>query len=85
MCLTLLFFPVVRKVNAKICYNITDGAGKSAAKWVLDLKKGSNPSLTKVTGAVKVDMTLTVKDDDMIALAQGQLNPQPVHAVVINA
>ena len=53
-----------------------DGKGASAAKWLLDLKKGGTPSLAKITGAAKADMTLTVKDDDMIALAQGQLNPQ---------
>ena len=27
-------------------------------------------------GNPKADMTLTVKDDDMVALAMGQLNPQ---------
>lgn len=60
---------LVRKTNGRIQWNIKS----PDAQWHLDLKSG-NGSLTQ--GSKAADITITVKDEDFFALAQGKLNPQ---------
>jgi putative sterol carrier protein len=43
--------------------------------WNLDLKS-STPTLTQ--GEKKSDVTITVSDDDFVAISQGKLNSQQV-------
>ncbi|TMW62354.1 hypothetical protein Poli38472_009847 [Pythium oligandrum] len=59
---------LAKKVNGVIQFNITPGGA-----WNLDLKSAS-PLLT--AGQKKADVTLTVSDDDFVAIATGKLNPQ---------
>ncbi|DBA04300.1 TPA: hypothetical protein N0F65_002062 [Lagenidium giganteum] len=57
-----------KKVNGIYQFNITPGGA-----WNLDLKSAS-PSLTEE--AKKADVTITVSDDDFVAIASGKLNAQ---------
>ncbi|KAF1329494.1 Peroxisomal multifunctional enzyme type 2, partial [Globisporangium splendens] len=59
---------LAKKVNGVIQFNVTPGGA-----WNLDLKSAS-PSLTE--GEKKADVTITVGDDDFIAIATGKLNAQ---------
>uniref|UniRef100_K3X5T6 SCP2 domain-containing protein n=1 Tax=Globisporangium ultimum (strain ATCC 200006 / CBS 805.95 / DAOM BR144) TaxID=431595 RepID=K3X5T6_GLOUD len=59
---------LAKKVNGIIQFNVTPGGA-----WNLDLKSAS-PSLTE--GEKKADVTITVSDDDFIAIATGKLNAQ---------
>lgn len=60
---------MAKKIKGVIQFIITPGGA-----WVVDLKNG-NGSVTQGK-AKKADMTLTVKDDDMVAIAEGKLNAQ---------
>lgn len=59
---------LANKVKGVIQFNITPGGA-----WNLDLKSAT-PSLTE--GEKKADVTITVGDDDFIAIATGKLNAQ---------
>lgn len=62
---------LVKKIKGIICYKIT---GNPSGSWTLDLKNGSG-SLEK-DSTKKADMTITIKDDDMMDLVSGKLNGQ---------
>lgn len=59
---------LAKKVKGVIQFNITPGGA-----WNLDLKSVT-PALTE--GEKKADVTITVGDDDFIAIATGKLNAQ---------
>ncbi|XP_045483178.1 peroxisomal multifunctional enzyme type 2 [Harmonia axyridis] len=62
-----------KSVGGVFLYKITKD-GKEAKQWTMDLKNAS-----VYEGApkdVKANTTLTISDDDFLALAQGKLNPQ---------
>ncbi|KAF4323198.1 hypothetical protein BBO99_00002782 [Phytophthora kernoviae] len=59
---------MAKKVKGIIQFDIT-GAGK----WNLDLKSAT-PALTE--GTKKADVTITVADEDFVAIAMGKLNAQ---------
>ena len=63
---------LLRQVKGVIQFIITPGGA-----WVVDLKNG-NGSVTEGKANGKVDMTLTVSDADMVAIASGKLNAQQV-------
>lgn len=65
---------LVKKVNAVFGWEITKD-GKKAAQWTIDLKSGSG-SLHKGPYSGKVDVTMTVSDEDFMEVVQGKLNPQ---------
>eukprot|EP00948_MAST-09A_sp_MAST-9A-sp1_P001112 g1112.t1 len=62
---------LVKKIKGVIAWDIKD-SGNGAGKWIIDLKKG-NGAVHEGSGP-KPDVTLTLKDDDMIAMAEGKLN-----------
>ncbi|XP_035235660.1 peroxisomal multifunctional enzyme type 2 [Anguilla anguilla] len=65
---------MVRKVNAVFGWEITK-AGSVAAQWTIDLKSGEG-SLHKGPFGGKVDVTLTLSDEDFMDVVLGKLNPQ---------
>uniref|UniRef100_A0A6Q2ZL68 Hydroxysteroid (17-beta) dehydrogenase 4 n=1 Tax=Esox lucius TaxID=8010 RepID=A0A6Q2ZL68_ESOLU len=67
---------MVKKVNAVFGWEITKG-GNTVAQWTIDLKTG-NGALHQGPYSGKPDVTFTVSDEDFMAVAQGQLNPQKV-------
>lgn len=78
---------LVKKVNGIIQFNI-NGSGSTAtpaAVFVLNLKTGAG-SLSKGAppSGVSPDLTLTISDDDFVALSEGKLNPQTVSDYTVN-
>ena len=67
----------LRQVKGVIQFIVNPGGA-----WVVDLKNGSG-SVTEGKASGKVDMTLTVSDADMVAIASGKLNPQQVRAFAV--
>lgn len=65
---------LVKKVNAVFGWEITKD-GKNVAQWTIDLKNGSG-SLHKGPYSGKVDVTITVSDEDFMEVVLGKLNPQ---------
>lgn len=53
-------------------FNLTNAAGEQKS-WVIDLKNGSG-SVSE--GTAKADTTLSMKDDDYVAMANGKLDSQ---------
>jgi 3-hydroxyacyl-CoA dehydrogenase/3a,7a,12a-trihydroxy-5b-cholest-24-enoyl-CoA hydratase len=70
---------LVKKVNGVIQFTVTTGspAGPTVATYVLDLKKGAGSLKEGAPAAgTKVDLVLTLTDDDLLALGTGELNAQ---------
>nr|XP_054756416.1 peroxisomal multifunctional enzyme type 2-like [Lytechinus pictus] len=65
---------LVKKVNGVIQFNITSN-GKVAAVWTFDLK-GTGAVYQGEPKSGKANATVTVSDDDFVALASGALQPQ---------
>lgn len=63
---------LAKKVGVIYQWNITKG-GKTAGVWTLDLKS-SPPSVYRGEPKSKPGCTLTVSDDDVVALATGKLD-----------
>ena len=64
---------LVKAVGAVYQWNITQG-GKVAAQWTVDLKNGSG-AVKDGAASPKADCTLTLADDDLMALFAGTLDP----------
>lgn len=65
---------LVKKVKGVYCFVVTGGPNGSQSKWIVDAKNGSG-SVTK-DGTAKADCTVTMKDEDLMGLMSGSLNPQ---------
>ncbi|XP_030832764.1 peroxisomal multifunctional enzyme type 2-like [Strongylocentrotus purpuratus] len=65
---------LVKKVNGIIQYNITSD-GKVAGVWTIDLK-GQGAVYVGEPKSGKADVTVTISDEDFVALASGSLKPQ---------
>ncbi|XP_072050922.1 peroxisomal multifunctional enzyme type 2-like isoform X3 [Amphiura filiformis] len=73
-------FPdMTKKLKGVFLYNI-NVKKKLAAQWTIDLKKGASVYRGEPKGGVKPDVTLTVEDEDFIALAMGQLRPETAYS-----
>jgi len=63
----------VKKIKGVFCFKVKNAGGQEGT-WVVDVKNG--------TGAVKydckdkADTTITMKDEDLVALMLGKMNPQ---------
>ncbi|KAI8518936.1 SCP2 sterol-binding domain-containing protein 1 [Branchiostoma belcheri] len=66
---------LVKKVNAIFLWNIMKDK-KQAAQWTVDLKTGSGSVYKGTPKQGKPDTTITMSDDDFIALVSGKLNGQ---------
>ncbi|KAL5005553.1 hypothetical protein ScPMuIL_019009 [Solemya velum] len=64
---------LAKSINAVFFWNINKG-GKTASQWTLDMKKGD--VYRGEPRENKAQCTITVNDEDMMALAQGKLNAQ---------
>ncbi|XP_038151042.1 non-specific lipid-transfer protein-like, partial [Cyprinodon tularosa] len=65
---------LVKKVGGVFAFNVKDGPNGKQATWVVDVKNGKG-SVTNDPGK-KADCTLSIGDEDLLALMTGKLNPQ---------
>lgn len=61
-------------LDAVVKFDIIDGPDAASKTWVVDLKDGHNTISNDAEA--EADVTITVKDEDMVDLASGALNPQ---------
>lgn len=69
----------VKRMKGVIAFHVTNGADGSSGTWVVDLKNGNGSISFLEKGkksSTKVDMTLTIKDDDLVDMASGDLDGQ---------
>merc|ERR1712223_1380198 len=64
---------LVKKVKGIFGFKIKDANGKEHL-WIVDAKNGSGK--VEFNGKVKPDVTLSLKDADLVDLMTGKLNPQ---------
>jgi sterol carrier protein 2 len=62
----------VKKINGIFCFKVKSGNNEGV--WVVDVKNGNG--CVKFDPAGKGDATISMDDDNLIALMTGQLNPQ---------
>ncbi|XP_056452441.1 sterol carrier protein 2 [Gadus chalcogrammus] len=65
---------LVKKVRGVFAFQVSDGPEGRDGRWVVDAKNGSG-SVTNDPEA-KADCTLSIGDEDLLALMTGKLNPQ---------
>ena len=75
---TSLSADVVKQVNAVYQWNVTSD-GKLAGQWAVDLKTGAG-AITEGVAKAKADCTLTLDDNDLVALFNGSLDATKVRA-----
>eukprot|EP00093_Oithona_nana_P009637 09637.XXX_453103_457080_1 [CDS] Oithona nana genome sequencing. len=64
---------LVKKVKGVFAFKVKDTNGNEVV-WIVDAKNGSGK--VEVNGKDKPDVTLSLKDADLVALMTGKLNPQ---------
>uniref|UniRef100_A0A8C5CTW5 Sterol carrier protein 2 n=1 Tax=Gadus morhua TaxID=8049 RepID=A0A8C5CTW5_GADMO len=64
---------LVKKVRGVFAFQVSDGPEGREGRWVVDAKNGSG-SVTN--DPAKADCTLSIGDEDLLALMTGKLNPQ---------
>merc|ERR1712241_53727 len=64
---------LVKKVKGVFGFKVKDSNGNEVV-WIVDAKNGSGK--VEVNGKDKPDVTLSLKDEDLVALMTGKLNPQ---------
>ncbi|KAF9182228.1 hypothetical protein BGZ51_003057 [Haplosporangium sp. Z 767] len=65
----------VKKVKGIFQFNVKNNAGQTAT-WTFDLKTGNGAMHKGTIAGVKPDITIDIKDDDFVALAEGKANGQ---------
>ncbi|KAG0254466.1 hypothetical protein BG011_005768 [Mortierella polycephala] len=65
----------VKKVKGIFQFNVKNNAGQTAT-WTFDLKTGNGAMHKGAIAGVKPDITIDIKDDDFVALAEGKANGQ---------
>ncbi|KAG0327427.1 hypothetical protein BGZ99_007647 [Dissophora globulifera] len=65
----------VKKVKGVFQFNVKNNAGQ-VATWTFDLKTGNGAMHKGTVAGVKPDITIDIKDDDFVALAEGKANGQ---------
>merc|ERR1711915_1162330 len=65
---------LVGKVNGVYSFKVKEGPGGSMGSWLVDAKHGEGKVV--FNGADKPDVTLTLKDQDLLDLMTGKLNSQ---------
>ena len=61
---------LVKKLKGVVLFDITDGEA-----WTVDLKNGAG-SVTKGKAAGKIDLTMSISDENFFLLGNGDLNAQ---------
>lgn len=64
---------LIERVRGIYCFKVTNSSGKEGM-WIIDAKNGKGSVTFYGTG--KPDVTFTMKDDDVVELISGKLNPQ---------
>jgi len=70
---------VVKRMKGTIAFHVTHGSGGSSGTWIVDLKHGDGSITFLEKGkkpSTKIDMTLTIKDRDLVDMASGDLDGQ---------
>ena len=65
---------LVQKIGAVFHFEVTPDAGGEPVVYTVDLKNGDG-SITKGRQGT-ADATFCIKDDDLVQVSQGKLNPQ---------
>ncbi|KAE8291220.1 Non-specific lipid-transfer protein [Larimichthys crocea] len=65
---------LVKKIGGVFAFKVKDGPGGKEATWIVDVKNGKG-SVTNDPGQ-KADCTLSMSDEDLLALMTGKLNAQ---------
>lgn len=64
---------LIERVRGIYCFKVVNSSGKEGM-WIIDAKNGKGSVTFYGTG--KADVTFTMKDDDVVELISGKLNPQ---------
>ena len=64
---------LTKKVKGTFLFNVTGGPSGASATWLVDAK-GTEGVKSAVPPASKADCTITISDDNMVAMAAGKLN-----------
>ena len=65
---------LVSKVKGVYLFKVKGGPGGAEGLWILDAKNGSGS--VEFEGKTKPDVTLIIKDSDLVDLMSGKLNSQ---------
>ncbi|XP_077981352.1 sterol carrier protein 2-like [Glandiceps talaboti] len=65
---------VVKKMKAVYAFKVTHGPGGKTRTYIVDVKNGNGS--VEVDANKKGDCTITMKDEDMVGMMTGTLNPQ---------
>ncbi|GJJ67883.1 hypothetical protein EMPS_00229 [Entomortierella parvispora] len=65
----------VKKVKGVFQFNVKNSANQTAT-WTFDLKSGTGAMHKGTVAGLKPDITIDLKDDDFVALAEGKANGQ---------
>jgi F420-dependent oxidoreductase-like protein len=68
---------LAQRMNAIFQFNIT---GEPGGAWVVDLKENPGVRAGTVDGPGGADVTITMQDDDFVAMTSGDLNPMSAFA-----
>ncbi|XP_060685777.1 sterol carrier protein 2 [Hemiscyllium ocellatum] len=64
----------VKKIGGVFAFKVKDGPGGKEGLWVVDVKNGKGS--VDFNSEKKADCTITMSDDDLLALMTGKMNPQ---------
>lgn len=64
---------LVKKIKGVYCFKVKTNDGKEGV-WVVDVKNGTGS--VKFDCKDKADTTIIMKDDDLVSLMMGKMNPQ---------